>query len=288
MAREGLPPMSRRPPECLEHDYGLVVGAFRPHPGGFESECWVADEEWFVKVWRSRRRPARLDLLHDLCAVGLPVPSPVRTVSGELHATWQGRPYAVFPYVHGHAQRDDEWRQAAQALRSVHELHAVDLPRTTMDEPDISRLREHLSHPWLRGRSHEVAASLSRLDATTKRARAKAVRHVLCHRDFGGDNLLLAHGHVVAILDWEQAVMAPREHDLWIAAEVADGESFLTEYGARDLDLDHVEYSLLSRALRDMAARVLTDTDEPGVDKWGFQRLGRLTRDLTLFRPFCA
>ena len=122
IAREGLPPMSRRPPECLEHDYGLVVGAFRPHPSGFESECWVADEEWFVKVWRSRRRPARLDLLHDLCAVGLPVPAPVRTVSGELHATWQGRPYAVFPYVHGHAQRDDEWRQAAQALRSVHEL----------------------------------------------------------------------------------------------------------------------------------------------------------------------
>lgn len=157
----------------------------------------------FVKVWRSRRRPARLDLLHNLCAVGLPVPAPVRTVRGELHATWQGRPYAVFPYVHGHAQRDDECRQAAQALRSVHELHAVDSPRTTMDEPDISRLREHLNHPWLRGRSHEVAASISRLDATTKRARAKAVRHVLCHRDFGGDNLLLAHGHVVAILDWE-------------------------------------------------------------------------------------
>jgi hypothetical protein len=32
MAREGLPPVSRQPPECLEHDYGLVVGAFRPHP----------------------------------------------------------------------------------------------------------------------------------------------------------------------------------------------------------------------------------------------------------------
>jgi spectinomycin phosphotransferase len=171
---------------------------------------------------------------------------------------WQGRPYAVFPYVHGHAQRDDEWRQAAQALKSVHELHAVDLPRTTMDEPDISRLREHLNHPWIRGRSHEVAASISRLDATTNRARAKAVRHVLCHRDFGGDNLLLADGHVVAILDWEQAVMAPREHDLWIAAELANGESFLTEYGARNLDLDHIEYSLLSRALRAMAARVLT------------------------------
>jgi Phosphotransferase enzyme family len=110
----------------------------------------------------------------------------------------------------------------------------------------------------------------------------------VCHRDFAGDNLLLAHGHLVAILDWEQTVAAPREHDLWTAAELPDGESFLTEYGARDLDLDHIEYALLSRALRDMAARVLTDTDEPGVDRWGFRRLVRLTRDLTLFRPFCA
>ena len=97
MAREAVPPMSRRPPECLERDYGLVVGAFRPHPGGFESDCWVADEAWFVKVWRSRRRPARLDLLQNLYAAGLPVPAPVPTVSGEFHATWQGRPYAVFP-----------------------------------------------------------------------------------------------------------------------------------------------------------------------------------------------
>jgi hypothetical protein len=97
MAREGLPPMSRPPPECLKHDYGLVVGAIRPHPGGFESECWVADEAWFIKAWRSYRRPARLDLLHNLCAAGLPVPAPLPTVSGELHATWQGRPYAVFP-----------------------------------------------------------------------------------------------------------------------------------------------------------------------------------------------
>jgi hypothetical protein len=114
MAREGLPPVSRQPPECLEHDYGLVVGAFRPHPGGFESECWIADEAWFVKVWRKPSAACRLDLLHNLSAAGLPVPAPVRTVNGELHATWQGRSYAVFPYVHGHAQRDDEWRQAAQ------------------------------------------------------------------------------------------------------------------------------------------------------------------------------
>jgi hypothetical protein len=45
---------------------------------------------------------------------------------------------------------------------------------------------------------------------------------------------------------------------------------------------------LLTRALRDLAARVLTETDRPGVDTWGFQQIAKLDRDLALFRPFCA
>ena len=100
----------------------------------------------------------------------------------------------------------------------------------------------------------------------------------------GGANLLIDHGRVVAILDWEQAVLGPREHDLWLAAEGTHGELFLNEYGAADLDLDHIEYALLARALRDLAARVRTETDRPGVHQWGFRRLAKLDRDLALFR----
>jgi hypothetical protein len=92
----------------------------------------------------------------------------------------------------------------------------------------------------------------------------------------------------VAILDWEQAILGPREHDVWVAAEGDRGELFLAEYGARDLDIDHLEYALLARALRDMAARVLAETDRPGVDTWGFRRIAKLERDLEIFPPFCA
>jgi len=74
---------------------------------------------------------------------------------------------------------------------------------------------------------------------------------------------------------------------VWIAAERKDGESCLAAYGARDLDLDHIEYALLARALRDMAARVMTEEDRPGVDAWGFRRFAKLERDLDMFRPFC-
>ena len=100
--------------------------------------------------------------------------------------------------------------------------------------------------------------------------------------------MVVRQDEVAAILDWDQAAFAPREHDVWIAAEGGQIESFLTEYGACDLDIDHIEYALLARALQDMAARVLGDVDQPGVDTWGFQRIARLDHDLERFRPYCS
>ncbi|MBE1606454.1 phosphotransferase enzyme family protein [Actinopolymorpha pittospori] len=248
----------------------------------------VADGAWFVMVWRRTEPPAHLDLLSELSAAGLPVPAPVPTVAGELYGTWCGRPYVVFPLVHGRTADDDDWRLTARMLKRVHQLDGIDLPPTTMDEPLIWKLRERLDHPWITGRAGEVADSILRLERTIERARAKTVPHVVCHQDFKGSNLLIDEGQVAAILDWEQAVLGPREHDLWTARDGGVGASFLAEYGTRDLDLDHLEYALLARALRDLAARVLTETDRPGVDTWGFQQLARLDRDLASFRPFCA
>lgn len=273
--------------EQIGRDYGLAIERLRAHPVGFESECWVADDTWFVKIWRRSDPPAGLQLLDELAAAGLPVPTAIRTRAGEPHALWRGRPYAIFPYVHGHPEHPEDWRIAARALRSVHNVHTLPLPPATMDEPEIRELQVRLDHSWIRDRRAIVAENIDRLDRAIERARTKEIPRVLCHRDFGGDNLIVDGGRVVAILDWEQAVIGPREHDLWIAAEMEFGAEFLTEYGAYDLDPDHIEYALLARALRDMAARVLAEVDRPGVDTWGFRRIGRLERDLDLFRPFC-
>lgn len=272
----------------LARDYGLRATVLRPHPGGFESDCLVADGTWFVKVWRGSETPARLGLLGELRAAGLPVPAPIPARTGELHAWWNGRPYAVFDFVDGRPGRDDDWHLTVRALKRVHELGGIDLPPGSMDEPEIWLLRDMLDHPWIKDRSREVAENIVRLEAAIERSGTKAVPRVVCHRDFLGQNLLIGNGQVEAILDWEQAVIGPREHDLWMAAESSHGELLLAEYGARDLDSDHLEYALLARALGDMAARVLTETDQPGVQTWGFDRIARLERDLAMFRPFCA
>jgi spectinomycin phosphotransferase len=272
----------------LAHDFGIEIAAVHRHPGGFESDCLVVDGRWFVKVWHRNEPPTGLNLLDRFRSVGLPVPAPIPAKAGGLYAWWRGRPYAVFPYVPGRTARRDDWHLTAGALKRVHEVDGIELPRPPIDEPDIWPLRDHLDHPWIKNRSREVAENIGRLERVIERAAAKPVPHVICHRDFGGENLLIDAGQVVAILDWEQAILGPREHDLWTAAEGDHGELFLAEYGARDLDIDHLEYALLARALRDMAARVVTETDRPGVETWGFRRMAKLEHDLDMFRPFCS
>jgi hypothetical protein len=273
----------------LERDYGLSVSSLESHPGGFATEGWVADERWFVKRWKVGERPVGLEQLGQLRAVGLPVVEPLRTLGGELSATSGSRAYAVFPYVQGRTATFDDWRVAARAMRQVHETALrVDLPPANTDEPAIDELGWALDHPWIEDRADELAAAIARLDNVRDRVAGKKVRAVVCHTDFHGLNLLLDDaGEVAAILDWENAVIGPREYDVWVAADGARLVEFLDEYGADDLDLDHVEFALLARGLRDLSARVMNTVDRPGVETWGFDRIRRVDRNLEVFRRYC-
>jgi aminoglycoside phosphotransferase (APT) family kinase protein len=85
-------------------------------------------------------------------------------------------------------------------------------------------------------------------------------------------------GEVIAIIDWDHAALAPREHDLWMLLDEERSNGLLTAYGERDLDATHLEYALLARALRDLAARVHNEVDRPGIEQWGFRRLAHSTR----------
>jgi Ser/Thr protein kinase RdoA (MazF antagonist) len=195
---------------------------------------------------------------------------------------------AVFPFVRGRQATGADAPALARAMRLVHDHPLVGLPRLPIDETwCIETMRSLLDHPWIRDRRAEVEAQLDRLECAIERARATPRPDVICHTDFGGHNALVDDdtGEVVAILDWDRARLAPREHDLWAAFEEPDPRAYLDAYG-RDVDLDraHLEYALLARALRDATARVATERDRQGVDTWGFDRWRRLDRNLALVR----
>jgi Phosphotransferase enzyme family len=277
---------SEPPSSELARDFGVDAVSFVPWPVGFESECWIADHQWFVKVWRDRDQPVDLRLPAALADAGLPVPRPLRP---DVERTEDGRPYAVFPYVHGRHATDNDRVAVAQLLRRVHDLPTDGLPLSTHSPTDelLVDLRTRLAHPWIVDGGAVLAEWIDRLDAVSVRAHTIRVRSVLSHDDLDGENVLIGDdGRVVAALDWDWARLAPREHDLWTVIDHAQPRLFLDAYGIHEVDIDltHVELGLLRRALGDLAIRVVQLIDRPGITTWGFDRLARVDQTLDLFR----
>src|SRR5205814_4664215 len=102
-------------PEDFREAYGFAVREFRRHPFGFESECWIADDVWFVKVWR-HDGPRNLGLPEQL---DLPVPVPLRTMEGQLEARSGGRAFAVFPFIPGRSATWNDWAELATVMRRI-------------------------------------------------------------------------------------------------------------------------------------------------------------------------
>jgi aminoglycoside phosphotransferase (APT) family kinase protein len=271
--------------------FGVEVGALKPHPSGFEADAFT-DGQWFVKLWRYEPdSDGALALTADLADRGLPVPAAQQTLDGVYTAEHDGRRYALFPFVDGHqATSEKDIDAIARAMRGLHEIRDLDLPlpRTDLDEWCIEALRDRQDHPWLGDRREEVLTSVDRLEAVIEKARTVEVPLVVCHHDLFPHNVLVDRdGRIAALLDWGHTMFAPREHDLFAALCEEETVRFLQAYGAQGLDITHLEYARLARSVRDLAARVVNEVDQDGLNTWGFDGLRRVDADLALARPFC-
>jgi Ser/Thr protein kinase RdoA (MazF antagonist) len=269
--------------------FGIDLGELRPAQGGFESDGFT-DGTWFIKLFRFEpETDATLALTGELAGRGLPVPAAVRAVDGTYTGEHDGKRYAVHPFVAG---REGTWVDSdaiARSMRALHEIADLDVPSPPIEEWCVDEVRDRRDHPWLADRRDEVTVYVDRLEAVIDRANATDVPMVVCHHDLLPHNTLFDEtGQVAALLDWGYTWMAPREHDLFSAFDAPDPVAFLESYGASDLDATHLEYALLARAVRDLAARVVNEHDRPGVDTWGFDRWRRLDADLELVAPFLA
>ncbi|GAA0588490.1 aminoglycoside phosphotransferase family protein [Kribbella sandramycini] len=280
-----------RPPTSAQvgADFGVEVGELRAHPGGFEADAF-SDGRWFVKLWRGQPdSDAGLALTAELASRGIPVPTAQRALDGSYTAGHLGRRYAVFPYVDGRQATAADAEAIARAMRAVHDLTDLVLPRAELHEWCLEALRDRQDHPWLAGRRDEVLANVDRLEAVMERARAIDVPHVVCHHDLFPHNVLIDRdGRIAALLDWGTARLAPREHDLFVALCEPNTVRFLQSYGAEQLDPTHLEYARLARSLRDLAVRLRDEVDLEGINTWGLTGLRRVDADLATARPFCA
>ncbi len=246
-----LTPEKVRLIETVAAAYGIVIRELTLIPLGFAAASYRVESEeglFFLKVWSEpdsdaparKRRLQSLRLaraLHNR-AVLSEVSYPIGGTDGRLLGEINGKTFALSPFLEGtplpKIWTDDIKAQWADALVRLHtatetlndvlpEQERFDLAFVAELELCFQRL-ERLSftaRPSLQkaqGRlpdtRQEIEAQIVRLTELQAFVQRLPAPMVLCHTDMGSDNLLLNKQGKLCILDWDEARVAPPEHDL--------------------------------------------------------------------------
>ncbi|WP_028923731.1 phosphotransferase enzyme family protein [Pseudonocardia acaciae] len=277
-------------------DFGLDLGSVAEVRDGADEAAllWRGDGEdgarYAVKL-TGGGTAAGLVVSAHLAEHGVPgVVGPVRTRDGRLYSEREGRRLSVSPWVSGRPALEsgmaaEHWVSFGRLLARAHatkvtDAMATDLPREEHDHERWEfavrsldarlgglglgggdRLVADLAREW-RGAAGLVSSVLERADALGERLSAGWAPGVVCHGDPHLGNLLLGPHGRVWLIDWDDAVLAPRERDLMFVfggvlyfALVGPEElgRFMDGYGPVEVNPERMAYYRCVRALEDLA-----------------------------------
>lgn len=234
------------------------------------------------------------------------VPSPLPDRSGQPWSSRAGWQLSLTPWVAGqrvieHGMDEPGWRSFGALLATV---HAVDVPSRlaqqlpvedyqpgavstvrTLDArvrdravgatgggPEPDALTRGVIQAWL-GAADKIAVLADRADTLGRDLRDRSASNVLCHADAHIGNLVVEDAGQVWLVDWDGAVLAPRERDLMfvLGGVLADfpisreqRSWFVDGYGRVDVEPTRLAYHLCSRAVEDIVGWTVPVLDDRG------------------------
>jgi len=137
----------------------------------------------------------------------------------------------------------------------------IDLPRVRAIPARIADGRDHPAAQALAALCVEHREDLdritARIDELAEPARMRSDERAICHADIHPWNVLVRANGDIAIVDWDDAMLAPRERDLMmlgIFAEPGERAAFREGYGPFDADPVLIAYYQFERVVQDLAA----------------------------------
>ena len=226
--------------------------------GSYHWHAWADEDPWFVTVddlvtgrsdlgtspaERARRLAAALLSARALRDQGLAfVVAPMPTADGRILQIVQERwAVTVYPFVDGHSHqwgaysRNADRRAVLELLVALHETSGTARDVAIQDDfaiphrDDLSSSIADLSTTWTEGPYGEPARQLvdrhvaslddrfTRYDRLAVSAAGDAERMVLTHGEPHAANTINT-GSGMVLIDWDTALIAPRERDLWSLA----------------------------------------------------------------------
>lgn len=213
------------------------------------------------------------------------LPYPIKTRDGKFRVDFEGWPLIMFNFIDGRTleherSSDAELATLARLVARIHksafqmriEMPVVERFEIAFEKELIKSLvaLEHISKHDRQGRrtlralllprKGEILNLLNRLKELQSLARVAQKEMVLCHADIVGSILIISTKGDLYIVDWEGAMLAPPEHDLFFF--VGDRfDLFLDNYESESdpvrIDSNIFDFYLYRRNLEDLVDLVI-------------------------------
>jgi len=221
---------TERLPQAIASRYGLEVAVARVRCGYMSTVVeLVADRARYVlKVYRTEEMGPQgpvdgLAAGKSFRAAGIPMPEAVRAFDGRAFAEWGGNTFMLLPRIEGTIYEPgnrDQLDSAADMLGRMHRATPTRDPVPWKEEWDrILSGIEQVVVAVRRAGAEAPPAVVPLLDAGLERVRGEGglptgLSTALVHGDYRAQNLLYDGSRIAAVLDMDEARVAPRLLDL--------------------------------------------------------------------------
>jgi spectinomycin phosphotransferase len=284
-------PTTQQIADHLREAYGLDARDVALIPDRTHAEATVYRVEaggssYFFKLTRNQP-PGSLSVVQHLADAGITeVPAPVKSRDGSLTTHIGDLSAILYPFIEGengftHPLTDQQWIALGAAVRAIHDVELPPSLAATMRHEaysDVwrSRVRGLMAGIETLEPDDEVSRGLVELLSTWRNTITKLFEHsellaatlrktplpaVICHGDLHAGNVLVDDDRLLAIVDWDDPVLAPKERDLmFIGAGIGhvwnrpeESDAFYRGYGPTVVNADALAYYRCERVVEDIA-----------------------------------
>jgi len=322
--------------QAIQQHYGIEIESLRFLQRGWGGDCFAIDtpaaERFFLKVHdgdehdvAASSKAFYLPLMHQLHSKGIlsHIPHPVPTLGGEFSTPLGSFELVITHFIDGRligfgTLPEPVLRELSKMVGILHNSRS----QLDFDQPFIERFEmiperdfwevfnaleavnaadrvgRHALRDALLPHQGKILAALGYQKTLQTTARGSNKPMVVCHTDLHGANLMGDDRGNLYILDWENALIAPPEHDMiFFAGEPNFWEVFWPHYHQQfqdaSLDPEILRFYFYRRALEDIfgiARRILLgdgdearDREDLGYLEEGLAGLGAIDQTISKF-----
>jgi spectinomycin phosphotransferase len=279
---------------CLHASFGLSVSEVDFLPIGADAYSFVYrvtagnGTPYFLKLRRANFDKVAVAVAAFLHAQGIrQVMAPLATTTHQLWVQVHGFTWLLYPFLEGPngyeaALSRAQWSALGASMRAVHAarlpagLHErvrredygprwrrtvqafhAEVERRAYDDPTAA----HFATFW-RTKRDEIQCMVERAAELAQALQNRAGDLVVCHADLHAGNVLLGADDALALVDWDEVILAPKERDLMsVGGGLFGGWNqdrevawFYAGYGSTEIDPVALAYYRYERIVADIAA----------------------------------